>query len=142
MRKLFVLGVLFTTSFAFAQVVATPESKTLNEVYKGGDKKLVEDVQKNLNDISSDYQVNGKFVLTFDLDKDGKIIHPKVLPYVNQDFAIELIRSFKRLKNNFNSNMPAKDLAISFDFTQNFKSYDDRVNFTESPISERTTSRR
>lgn len=137
MKKLFLIGILFSTISAFAQVKVTPESKDLNEVYKGGEKQLVKDVQNNFSTFSSDFQVNGKFILTFDLDKNGKIIHPKVLPEVDEDFAYAVIRSFKRVKNNFNINMPKSKLAVLLDFNPTFKSDDGRERFTESAASER-----
>ena len=141
MKKIFSLSAILIASFVFSQVKVTPESKDLNDVYKGGDKQLVEDVQNNFSVFSSDYQVNGKFIITFDLDKNGKIIHPKVLPEVTDDFKYALIRSFKRVKNNFNTNMPKTKLAVLLDFTPNFKSDDGRERFTETPATERFNSR-
>lgn len=137
MKKLIFLSAFLTAAFSFAQVAVTPESKDLNEVYKGGDKKFIKDVEDNFSVFSSDFQVNGKFILTFDLDENGKIIHPKVLPEVNQDFAYAVIRSFKRVKNNFNTKMPKKNLAVLIDFSPTFKSDDGRERFTETPASER-----
>ncbi|SEF75931.1 hypothetical protein SAMN05421847_0838 [Halpernia humi] len=137
MKKLIFLSAILTTAFAFSQVKVTPESKDLNEVYKGGDKQLVKDVQNNFSTFSSEYQVNGKFILNFDLDKNGKIIHPKVLPEVNNDFAYAVIRSFKRVKNNFNPNMPKSNLALVLDFNPSFKSDDGRERFTETAASDR-----
>ncbi|WP_417428587.1 hypothetical protein [Halpernia sp.] len=122
------------------KVKVTPESKDLDQVYKGGNKQLIKDVQENFSVFSSDYQVNGKFIITFDLDKTGKIIHPKVLPEVNEDFSYAVIRSFKRVKNNFNANMPKTKLAVLLDFNPTFKSDDGRERFTESAASERFQS--
>lgn len=137
MKKLIILSALLTTAFAFSQVKVTQESKDLNEVYKGGNKQFVEDVQNNFSTFSADYQVNGKFILTFDLDKNGKIIHPKVLPEVNDDFAYAVIRSFKRVKNNFNAQMPKSNLALVIDFSPTFKSDDGRERFTETAATDR-----
>lgn len=137
MKKLIILSAFLTTAFAFSQVKVTQESKDLNEVYKGGNKQFVEDVQNNFSTFSADYQVNGKFILTFDLDKNGKIIHPKVLPEVNDDFAYAVIRSFKRVKNNFNAQMPKSNLALVIDFSPTFKSDDGRERFTETAATDR-----
>lgn len=137
MKKAVLFGVLFASLNVFSQVKVTPESKDLNLVYKGGEKKLVEDVQNNFRTFSSDFQVNGQFVLTFDLDKEGKIIHPKVSPEVNNDFAYALIRSFKRVKNNFNSEMPKNNLTVLLEFNPTFKTDDGRERFTESPMTDR-----
>ena len=131
MKKLLSIIGLVAFGFTFSQVTVTPESKDLDAVYKGGNKQLIADVQNNFSVFSSDYQVNGKFIITFDIDKDGKMIHPKVLPEVNEDFDFALIRSFKRVKNNFNPNMPKSKLAVLLDFTPNFKSDDGRERFTE-----------
>lgn len=137
-----IFGFLITASIAFAQVVVTPESKELNEVYKGGDAQLVKDVQNNFNVFSSDFQVNGKFLITFDLDENGKIKNPKVLPKMaDNEFTFALIRSFKRVKNNFNADMPKKHLSVILDFSPTFKSDDGRERFTESPMTDRFNSR-
>ena len=141
MKKALSILAIMAFGFTFSQVSVTPESKDLNEVYKGGDKQLIQDVQDNFSVFSSDYQVNGKFIITFDLDKDGKIIHPKVLPEVNDDFKYALIRSFKRVKNNFNANMPRTKLSVLLDFSPTFKSDDGRERFTESPATDRFNSR-
>ncbi|MGS0747703.1 hypothetical protein [Halpernia sp. GG3] len=139
MKKFLSIIGLVAFGFTFSQVTVTPESKDLDAVYKGGNKQLIADVQNNFSVFSSDYQVNGKFIITFDIDKDGKMIHPKVLPEVNEDFDFALIRSFKRVKNNFNSNMPKSKLAVLLDFTPNFKSDDGRERFNE--VYDRTTGR-
>ena len=141
MKKSFSILAIIVFGYSFGQVSVTPESKDLNEVYKGGDKQLIQDVQDNFSVFSSDYQVNGKFIITFDLDKDGKIIHPNVLPEVNDDFKYALIRSFKRVKNNFNPNMPKTKLAVLLDFSPNFKNDDGRERFTESAATDRFNSR-
>ncbi|SFI41776.1 hypothetical protein [Halpernia frigidisoli] len=141
MKKLVLLISLICASFASAQVVATPESKDLNEVYKGGDAQFKKDVENSFGVFSSDYQVNGKFILTFDLDKDGKIQHPKVFPETSDDFKFALIRSFKRVKNNFNPNMPTDKLSVMLDFSPIFKSDDGRERFTESTMTERFNAR-
>lgn len=141
MKKTLFIFSLLLSSFAFSQVAITSESKNIDDVYKGGSKQLVNDVEKNFDVFSSEYQVNGKFILTFDLDKNGKITHPKVLPETDPDFANALIRSFKRIKNNFKPNMPTNKLAILFDFNPTFKNGDARDRFTESPSSERFQTR-
>ena len=135
MNKILSILGLIVFGFTFSQVTVTPESKDLDTVYKGGNKQLIKDVQDNFRVFSSDYQVNGKFIITFDLDKDGKIIHPKVLPEVSDDFGFALIRSFKRVKNNFNTHMPTTKLAVLLDFNQTFKNSDDRDRFNDSSMS-------
>lgn len=137
MKKIFLLSVLFAASFTLAQVTVTPESKDLNEVYQGGNDQLIEDLQKNFLAFSSDFQVNGKFILSFDLDEKGKIMNPKVSPEINNEFGYALIRSFKRVKKNFLAEMPKNNLAVSFDFTPTFKNTDGRERFTESTMTER-----
>ena len=135
MKKLFFLTVLFSTAYSYAQVVATSKSTDLNEVYKGGNQEFVKDVQNNFNNFSSDFQANGVFTLTFDLDNKGNIINPKVSPQTDNDFTLALIRSFKRVKNNFSTNTPRKNIAVSLDFSTNFKSDDGRDRFTATPMS-------
>ncbi|KIA89334.1 hypothetical protein [Kaistella jeonii] len=135
MKKLFLLTLLFTTVYAYSQVVATSKSNDLNEVYKGGNQKFVKDVQNNFNNFSSDFQANGIFTLTFDVDKKGNIINPKVSPEADNDFTVALIRSFKRVKNNFSTNTPRKNIAVLLDFRTTFKSDDGRDRFTATPIS-------
>lgn len=137
MKNKILFAVLFASMNLFSQVKITPESKDLDEVYKGGEKQLVTDLQKNFLTFSSDFQANGKFILTFDLDEKGKIIHPKVLPEISNEFGFALIRSFKRIKNNFNTEMPKNNLSVSFDFSPTFKSEDGRERFTESTMTER-----
>lgn len=141
MKILFLLSILLTTTFIFAQVTIKPESEDLNEVCKGGNEQLVKDLQNNLLTFSSDFQINGKFILTFDLDEKGKIIHAKVLPEISNEFGYALIRSFKRVKNNFNAEMPKNNLSVSFDFSPTFKSDDGRERFSESTMTERFNSR-
>ena len=132
MKKIIFLGIFLMSTFAFSQVIVTPKSTYLNKVYKGGDEKLVKDVENNFNNFSGDFQVNGQFVLTFDLNKEGEIINAKVLPEVNKEFSVALIRSFKRIKNNFNKAMPQNNLAVLMDFSTNFKNNDGRERFTTS----------
>ena len=132
MKKIIFLGIFLTTTFAFSQVIVTPKNTNLNTVYKGGDSKLVKDVERNFSTFSGDFQVNGQFILTFDLNKEGEIINTKVLPEVNRDFSLELIRTFKRIKNNFKATMPQNNLAVLMDFSTSFKNDDGRERFTNS----------
>ena len=132
MKKIIFLGIFLTGTFTFSQVIVTPKGTNLNEVYKGGNTKFVQDIENNFNNFSGDFQVNGQFILTFDLNKEGEIINPKVLPEVNKEFSVALIRSFKRVKNNFNAAMPQNNLAVLMDFSTNFKNDDGRERFTTS----------
>ncbi|MGS0747701.1 hypothetical protein [Halpernia sp. GG3] len=118
MKKLLLLITLFAGIFTFSQVIVTSNNKDLNEVYKGGKKQLMQDLRQNFRAFSADYGINGKFVITFDLDKDGKITNAKVFPeQVDDAFSFAFIRTFKRVKNNFNTEMPTKDLAVTMDFS-------------------------
>ena len=141
MKKILLLTFLFTTLFSFAQVTAIAKSEDLNKVYKGGNKQLIQDLENNLSTLSSEFQVNGKFILTFDLDNSGKITNSKVLPEVNDDFAFAVIRSFKRMKNNFSADMPKKNLAVILNFSTTYKNSDGRERFTESAMTERFNNR-
>ncbi|MGS0747702.1 hypothetical protein [Halpernia sp. GG3] len=117
MKKFFILSILLSATFTFAQIFVSPKSKDLNDFYKGGNKQLMKDVQDNFGAFISDYIINGKFVLSFDLDKDGTIINPKVQPeQVDKNFTYDFIRTFKRVKNNFKTDSPKKSLAILVDF--------------------------
>ena len=120
MKKIFLIGSILIASFAFSQVKATAESKDLNQVYKGGTKQLLHDVQDNYRTFSSDYAINGQFLITFDLDKEGNIVNPKISPeQVENSFKYDFIRTFKRVKNNFKSDTPKKDLAVLINFKLN-----------------------
>lgn len=117
MKKLLFLILFLLATFSFAQITATPESKDLNQVYKGGNYQLTQNVQNNFTPFNSEYAVNGKFLITFDLDKNGNVINPKVFPSpVDNRFKFDFIRSFKRA-NNFKSEMSTEGLSVAVNFT-------------------------
>ena len=128
-------ALLFVTIFSFllssAQVAVTPQSKEIDQLYKGGKKQFVQDVENNFAVFSSEFQVNGQFMLTFDLDKKGKITNPKVSPQIDNDFAFAVIRSFKRIKKNFEPALNLTKMSVLLDFNPKFKSDDGRERFTE-----------
>ena len=117
MKKFFILSILLSATFTFAQIFVSPKSKDLNDVYEGGNKQMMKDVQDNFGAFMSDYMIYGKFVLGFDLDKNGTISNPKVLhEQVDNKFTYDFIRTFKRVKNNFKTDSFKKSLAILVDF--------------------------
>lgn len=141
MKKAFCILGFIVFGTAFSQVTVTPETIEIEHLYKGGTHKFVKDVQNNFATFSSEFQVNGRFILTFEVDKKGKIINPKVLPEVNNDFAFAVIRSFKRVKNNFEVSGNNTKIKVLLDFSPNFKSDDGRERFTEPTSAERFNNR-
>ncbi|WP_313502593.1 hypothetical protein [Kaistella carnis] len=142
MKKFIFIGAILTASFSFAQVqVTTKHSENLDKVYKGGNEKFEKDVQDNLRMLSADYQVNGKFVLTFGLNEKGEIINTDVTPNISDAFSTELIRSFKRVKKNFSPDHATENLAVLLDFNPSFKNEDGRERFTESTATARFNNR-
>lgn len=133
MKKLLLSVLLCSSIFALAQVHVTPKSEDFNEIYTGGSTQLVKDLQVDFGSFSSSFQVNGTFVLTFDLDEHSQILNAKVSPDVDQDFSRELIRTFKRVKKNFKTETSIKNIAIELDFNTDFKETDGRSRFTEVP---------
>lgn len=137
MKKLLFCTVITFSSFAYAQVAVTLENADLNEVYQGGKDKMVHDLENNFKNFSAEYQTNGKFILTFDLDDNGKIVHPKVQPDVDHDFSNSLIRAFKRVKKNFVEHQPKQNMAVLFNFSQNFETSEGRERFSSPMPRER-----
>ena len=123
--------------FALAQAHVVPKSEEFNEIYKGGSTQLVKDLQADFTFFSSGFQVNGTFILTFDLDQNNQILNAKVSPDIDQNFSRELIRTFKRVKKNFNAESSEKNSAIVLDFNTNFKETDGKSRFTEVPPRQR-----
>ncbi len=131
MKKTLLLFGIFFSVISFGQVMVIPESKEIDQLYKGGNKQFVQDVENNFAVFSSEFQVNGQFMLTFDLDKKGKVTNPKVSPEIDNDFAFAVIRSFKRVKNNFEPAQNTTRMSVLLDFNPKFKSDDGRERFTE-----------
>ena len=142
MKKIILMGAILTAGFSLAQVqVSTKNSENLDRIYKGGNEKFERDVQDNLRMLSADYQVNGKFVLTFGLNEKGEIVNTEVTPETSNVFSTELIRSFKRIKKNFSADHATANLAILLDFNRSFKNEDGRERFTESAAAARFNNR-
>lgn len=131
MKKTLPLFGIFFSLISFGQVMVIPESKEIDQLYKGGNKQFIQDVENSFAVFSSEFQVNGQFMLTFDLDKKGKVTNPKVSPEIDNDFAFAVIRSFKRVKNNFEPAQNTTRMSVLLDFNPKFKSDDGRERFTE-----------
>lgn len=145
MKKLLsVLGILsFLISFgqvnSISQMVGTVTGTGITKItdknYNGGNEQFLKDVKDNFTLFASEYQVNGKFIINFNLDENGEIADPKIYPKVEQNFNFALIRAFKRMKSNFKAVDSTKNLAVLLDFDFKINSDDakaDAVRFTST----------
>lgn len=88
------LSVLFSMFF-FAQ-------QQSSIVYRGGNEKLISDLNDNLTPVLKEYNFNGKAQVVFEVDHQGKINHFNILPDSEDSaFKREVYRAVLRTQKNW-----------------------------------------
>lgn len=107
------------------------ENYNINEFYTHasyikGEEKLKKDLQDNFMSLFYDYHVNGKFLLEFTINEDGRIITPEIKPDIqNETFMREFRRTLMRLDKKWNPallhGIPIKSkMTIPLNFSTEF----------------------
>lgn len=142
MKKILAFLAILSFLLSYAQVTTltqkvgdvtiSSEKRISDELYTGGNAQFVKDLETQFQFYAVDYQLNSKYLLTFQLDEEGKINDANVFPDVtNNKFKYEMVRTLKRLKNNFKASGSTTKMAVLLDFNYVVNSPDNSASTSQ-----------
>lgn len=135
MKKVLLLFTIVIFTFNFSQNNTVIEIKgdknKIERIYPKGFADFKERLAGNLQYTANAYQVLGDFTVKFSISEKGKVSDVYILPKVSdQSFEKAVTRDISRMKKWFSSNDKKEDVLLNLNFSRDYKSVDDRVNFT------------
>jgi len=130
-RILFVLVIISSimiSNQAFSQVSNADDNTIYTRVDKmpefpGGQVALVKFLSKNIKypSIYKKNKINGRVFVSFVIDKDGKVVSPKIVKSLNQECDAEALRVISKMPDWLPGEKNGVKVAVQFGLPVNFE---------------------